>query len=242
MNSASCAVASPHGVTLDDVDGIRTLGDAHDFLSRLARDHGFVHHAALRFAPEPEGRPTRQLAVTSFPRDIVQAYERAMLSSGSRAMASARASARPFAWDRHVPRPGGEDQARAVLAKTGVTMGLTLPVAGRDGDRGLVMFGGDRTIPALQETALLSLLAHGLFDRVVAIQNEERYTREFRLTLRERQCLMWTSAGKTAPEIAEILDLSEHMVEHHLAGCIDKLGAVNRTQAVAKAIRLRVID
>jgi LuxR family transcriptional regulator, quorum-sensing system regulator BjaR1 len=242
MISASRAIAPTSASILDDLDLIRSLGDAHDFLNRIVREHGFAHHAALRFAPESEGRPTRQLAVTSFTRDVVQAYERAMLASGSRSMASARRSARPFAWNRHSPQPRGEDQARAVLATAGVTMGVTLPVAGRDGDRGLVMLGGDRSAPALEETALLSLVAHGLFDRIVAIQNEERYTRDFRLTLRERQCLMWTSAGKTAPEIADILELSEQMVEHHLAGCIDKLGAVNRTQAVAKAIRLRVID
>ena len=242
MISATRAVLPTSTAILDDLDLIRSLGDAHDFLRSLAREHGFAHHAALRFAPEPEGRPTRQLAITSFPRDVVQAYERAMLASGSRAMASARASARPFVWNRHVPLPRGDDLARAVLASAGVTMGLTLPVAGRDGDRGLVMLGGDRPAPELEETALLSLFANGLFDRIVSIQNEERYTHDFRLTLRERQCLMWTSAGKTAPEIAEILDLSEHMVEHHIAACIDKLGAVNRTQAVAKAIRLRVID
>jgi DNA-binding CsgD family transcriptional regulator len=246
MISASRAASPATGLTLDELDSVRTLGDAHDALNRLVRIHGFAHHAALRFSPEPETRPLRQLVVTSFPRDVVQNYERAMLSSGSRAMATARGSIRPFAWDRHVPRRraaiDGLDDARAVLAKAGVAMGVTLPVAARDGDRGLVMLGGDRPVPALEETALLSLLANGLFDRMVAIQNEERYTRDFRLTLRERQCLIWTSAGKTTSEIARILELSEHTVNQHVAACTQKLGAANRTQAVAKAIRLRVID
>lgn len=242
MTTATQFARRAGDLTLDDLDLVRTLGDAHDALGRMARDHGFSHHAALRFAPEPEARPSRQLALTSFSREVIHAYERAILASGSRTMESARSSARPFCWDRHFPRPRGEDRARAVLAASGVTMGLTLPVAARDGDRGLVMLGGDRSKPALAETALLSLFAHGLFDRIVAIQNVERYTQDFRLTQRERQCLMWTSAGKTGPEIAEILELSEHMVEHHLAACVDKLGAVNRIQAVAKAIRLRVID
>jgi DNA-binding CsgD family transcriptional regulator len=53
---------------------------------------------------------------------------------------------------------------------------------------------------------------------------------------------MWTSAGKTSAEIAAILGLSEHTINQHIAASTQKLGALNRTQAVAKAIRLRVID
>ncbi|MFN3550148.1 MAG: LuxR C-terminal-related transcriptional regulator [Mesorhizobium sp.] len=188
----------------------------------------------------------RQLVLTSFSRDLIRNYERALLASGSRALAVARDTVRPFIWDRHCPRgratPAGLDDAREVLSKAGVTMGVTLPVAGRGGDRGLVMLGGDRSAPAVEETAILNLFANGLFDRIVSIHNEERYTRDFRLTLRERQCLMWTSAGKTTVEIAGILQLSEHTVNQHVASCIQKLGAANRIQAVAKAIRLRVID
>jgi len=96
--------------------------------------------------------------------------------------------------------------------------------------------------PAVEETALLRLFANGLFDRIVAIQNEDRHTRDFRLTPRERHCLMWAGAGKTTAEIADILALAEHVVDQSIASCIRKLGAINRTQAAAKAIRLRVID
>ncbi|WP_170314575.1 helix-turn-helix transcriptional regulator [Aquibium carbonis] len=246
MNSVSRAVARTGDFSLSELDMIRTLGDAHDVLNRLARDHGFAHHAVLRFSPEPETRPMRQLVVTSFSREVVQNYERAMLASGSRALSAARGSVRPFAWDRKYPKPRiaapGLDDARAILARVGVTMGMSLPVAAQDCNRGLVMLGGERSTPTLAETALLSLFVNGVFDRIVAIQNEDRYTHDFRLTPRERQCLMWTGAGKSTAEIARILELSEHTVNQHIATCAQKLGAVNRTQAVAKAIRLRVID
>jgi len=246
MISVSRAFAPANDFSLDELDLIRTLGDAHDLLIRLARDHGFAHHAVLRFSPEPETRPMRQLVVTSFSREVVQSYERAMLASGSRALAAARASVRPFAWDRHHPRAriaaSGLDDARVILARAGVTMGVSLPVAAQNCNRGLVVLGGDRGMPTLTETALLSLFANGVFDRVVEIQNEDRYTHDFRLTPRERQCLMWTGAGKSTSEIARILELSEHTVNQYIATCAQKLGAVNRTQAVAKAIRLRVID
>lgn len=246
MISAFPAYPPANDVSLDDLDKIWSLGDAHDVLNRLVRHHGFAHHAALRFPPETEMLPMRHVVVTSFPRDIVRDYERAMLASGSRATTAARGSVLPFAWDGYSPgrraAAAGLADARGVLSRVGVTMGVSLPVAALDGVRGLVMLGGDRAVPAIGETALLSLFAHGLFDRIVAIQNEERYTHDFRLTLRERQCLMWTGAGKSTAEIAQILDWSEHAVDQHMAACTRKLGADNRTHAVAKAIRLRVID
>ena len=50
-----------------------------------------------------------------------------------------------------------------------------------------------------------------------------------------------TAAGKTSVEIAEILTLSEHTINHYLNRATKKLDAVNRTQAVAKALRLGLI-
>ncbi len=62
------------------------------------------------------------------------------------------------------------------------------------------------------------------------------------LAQREIVCLQWSAAGKTSLETAVILGLSPHTVNQHLAAAGEKLGAVNRTQAVAKAIRLGLID
>ena len=41
--------------------------------------------------------------------------------------------------------------------------------------------------------------------------------------------------------IAEILTLSEHTVNHYLNRATKKLDTVNRTQAVAKALRIGLI-
>jgi len=61
------------------------------------------------------------------------------------------------------------------------------------------------------------------------------------LTLRELQCLSWSAAGKSTDETAIILDLSAHTVNGYLKTAIRKLNAVNRTQAVASAVRLGLI-
>ena len=55
--------------------------------------------------------------------------------------------------------------------------------------------------------------------------------------------LHWrTAAGKTSVEIAKILNLSEHTVNHYLNNATRKSGTVNRTQTVASALRNGWID
>ena len=62
------------------------------------------------------------------------------------------------------------------------------------------------------------------------------------LSARERECLHWTASGKTSSEIATILELSEHTVNHYLSAACQKLGATNRAHAVARAIRAGLVD
>jgi LuxR family quorum sensing-dependent transcriptional regulator len=63
-----------------------------------------------------------------------------------------------------------------------------------------------------------------------------------RLTRREREVVAWASQGKSAWEIGEILHITQRTSEQHLANAASKLGAVNRTHAVAIAIRNRIIN
>jgi LuxR family transcriptional regulator, quorum-sensing system regulator BjaR1 len=63
-----------------------------------------------------------------------------------------------------------------------------------------------------------------------------------RLTDRERDVLSWAGRGKTSPETAVILGLSELTVDTHVRNAIGKLDARNKTQAVAKCVWLGLID
>ena len=62
------------------------------------------------------------------------------------------------------------------------------------------------------------------------------------LTARERECLAWTSVGKTAWEIGSILGISEHTAVAHLNAAVRKLGAASRAHAVAEALRRGLIE
>jgi DNA-binding NarL/FixJ family response regulator len=61
------------------------------------------------------------------------------------------------------------------------------------------------------------------------------------LSARERAILYWTAAGKTSSETAAILGISGRTVAFHIAKILFKLDAVNKTQAVAKAVMLDLL-
>jgi len=62
------------------------------------------------------------------------------------------------------------------------------------------------------------------------------------LTRREKEAMVWLALGKTSWEISVLFDISEGAVNKLIARSVEKLGAVNRTQAVVNAIRLGEIE
>ncbi|MGP0090646.1 MAG: MEDS domain-containing protein [Xanthobacteraceae bacterium] len=62
------------------------------------------------------------------------------------------------------------------------------------------------------------------------------------LTPREREVLGWVARGKSTREISEILGIAGRTVDEHVRVAGRKLGAANRTHAVAIAFREGVVD
>ena len=54
--------------------------------------------------------------------------------------------------------------------------------------------------------------------------------------------LAWVAQGKSASEIAEILHIAKRTVDEHVQTAVRKLGAQNRTHAVAIALRDAIIN
>ncbi|HEX9891844.1 MAG TPA: helix-turn-helix transcriptional regulator [Actinomycetota bacterium] len=57
------------------------------------------------------------------------------------------------------------------------------------------------------------------------------------LTPRQHEVLALVAEGRTTGEIARQLDLSPHTVKNYLERIYERLGARDRTQAVAMALR-----
>lgn len=62
------------------------------------------------------------------------------------------------------------------------------------------------------------------------------------LTPRELEVVQWIANGKSSWEISKILNISERTVKFHTSTIIQKLGASNRTHAVAKSLSYGLIS
>jgi LuxR family quorum sensing-dependent transcriptional regulator len=74
------------------------------------------------------------------------------------------------------------------------------------------------------------------------VERDPRWARKHtRITARELAVLRLLSLGRRTAEIADVLGLGEETVRSHLKKLQSKLGACNRTHAVAEALRWHLI-
>ena len=153
----------------------------------------------------------------------------------------ALSSARPFEWSVSAceSQESQEHRVREVmrfLADFGFKRGFVVPIHNADGfEAGVGMVGDKLDFPPEIKPGL-HLMALYAFERVrqlVVTTAEEMPS----LTKREREVLAWSAQGKSAWEIGEILQLTKRTVDEHAQTAMRKLGASNRTHAVAIAIR-----
>ena len=83
---------------------------------------------------------------------------------------------------------------------------------------------------------------HVALMRITAAQQATTQNPPVQLGERQIEILRWLHCGKTNPEIAQLLGTTERNVKYHLGEIFQKLNVFNRTQAVAKALALGVID
>jgi len=79
---------------------------------------------------------------------------------------------------------------------------------------------------------LLADFAHMALSNV---HREEMATSAAKLSIREVEILRWHADGKTANDIGRILSISIDTVKFHTKNAVVKLGASNKTAAVARA-------
>ncbi|WP_367718194.1 helix-turn-helix transcriptional regulator [Nitratireductor sp. GISD-1A_MAKvit] len=120
--------------------------------------------------------------------------------------------------------------------------GLALPLSTEQRHQGVIIFLGSDI--HLERNTLLDLhgQCHALFAQMMECQPFPITCNGPTISNRELQCLKLTANGLTSEEIAKRLGLSVHTANQYLANTTQKLDAVNRVHAVAKALRTGLID
>ncbi|OLP58814.1 LuxR family transcriptional regulator [Xaviernesmea oryzae] len=228
-----------------EIAQLRTQFDVMRFMKRKAQVFGFRYFMIAR-VPGMEVSSLASLSIVSnVPVEIVNHYDKIGLLQSSVGIKRLRETTTPFQLDfDEWRRLSGQQEGLAahidVLRAHEVEQADYFPVHFADGSRAVVIFLGGRHQFSMAALMELQMIAIHVYNRLAEIGLVLR-DNGVELSDREIECLNWTAAGKTSAEIASIIGLSEHTVNHYLNHVTRKLGAVNRTQAVVKAIRLGYI-
>ncbi|MEZ2129392.1 MULTISPECIES: LuxR family transcriptional regulator [unclassified Sinorhizobium] len=244
LSEQQLAKADRVGEYVAEISSLKTQFDIFRFMKRLTEAFRCRAFMVMNLPPITSFDLQSNSIITSWPAELLAAYDHEGLLLNSPVLRRLRNSTLPFFYDtsqNHAERDDGKTPIIiSLFDRFRMPRCTFFPAHDAAGTRGAVSLAGDRERFTSEEMKELAYVAIHVFDRLAEIRNMDvRITDS--LTDREIDCLNWTAAGKTSAEIADILSLSEHTVNHYLNRATKKLDTVNRTQAVAKALRIGLI-
>ncbi len=147
----------------------------------------------------------------------------------------------PFLWSELTPMCRGDPAAVRVMNEAGdfrLRAGFTVPLYTLDGEVAGFSLAGERVELPPEKRGMIQLIATFALGRILILEEPPKEP----LSQRERDVLRWAAEGKSEWEIGAILGVSEHMADKAMRSIRVKLRTASRTHAVAKAIRLGLID
>lgn len=212
-------------------------------LREVTHAFGYAYVTLLRLPGGSNAYALPTVLESSLPVWVVNAMTKGGALGDCPVIKRGASSMMPQYWSLEDPDLACEPLMEAVasVGSMGIASGLMVPVTGMYGNRHLINFAGDReplSQASLNELGMIALHALEVYDRLCRVGSKGPSP----LTKRELDVVRWTAQGKTSVEIAELLSISEHTVNTYMNNAMRKLDCVNRTQLVAKTIRLRLID
>lgn len=149
-----------------------------------------------------------------------------------------------FTWEEAPIRAERTDNVRQMMGEAsefGLNAGFAIPLITLEGDIASVSLGGERMDLPQRAKGMLTLISTYALGRAMQLRTRKPATLYRPLTSRETEAMRWAADGKTEWEISVIMSISEHTAAKHLNNARAKLGAANRVQAIANAIRWGII-
>ncbi len=230
-----------------DLDRSRSISDiASQVLRHLSQVGAETVIATAMPTPGVVGR--RQLKSVLFheiPPEWVSRYASRGYGFQDPVIHRMKSSSVPFYWSDLEPDIHDDPAAQRIMdesAEFGLKQGFSASLVTLDGQTVGFSLAGRRLEIDREMRGVLTLIASYAIGRAIALQQEASDQPEkIVLSSREREALQWASDGKNDWEIGEIMSISEHGVDKHMRSVRAKLGVINRTQAVAEALRRGLI-
>jgi LuxR family transcriptional regulator, quorum-sensing system regulator BjaR1 len=212
-------------------------------VAHAARHFGLEHVIAAGI-PAPGKRLEPYVLMHNWPRGWYDRYNDRGYLHLDPVIRKLRRTTMPVVWSSAPYDPSCDTSGHAVMVEArefSLNNGLSVPIYTLSGDQAAVSFGGARFDLSDADQKALHLIAIYAHSKAAALRTAGHGQHHHRLSARETEVLQWVAAGLSSQEISERLGIAHSTVETHVAHACRKLDVVSRIQAVAEAIRARLI-
>lgn len=231
--------------TIDFIDHLNRVNSAQEICDELVRITGRygLDRLMAGTVPDPrqaESEQRKHVLLCGWPDEWLNRYAGHNYVGIDPIVGHVKRGLNPFEWReavKHIDRADPGNKVMNEAADFGLRSGMVIPLVTVDGTLAIVSLGGRNVEIPPQATGMISLVSTYAIARSIQIIAKAELTAGSELTKREAECIRWAAEGKSEWEISRILGISEHTSEKHLLNAKAKLGAANRVQAVAEAIR-----
>jgi len=224
--------------------------DDGDFFSRLnkaTKSCGFEMFMVAVEVVDRTGSTVRHV-VSSYPLSWQRTYVEREYANNDPTVAHCQRNTAPIVWSESLFTAAHAQPFFEEAQSHGIKHGVSAAVHERVGAKSMLSLTRDKPLDLhpgesaelMAAAQVLSSCAHVAASRLLSTRLDE--PRRNTLTPQEKTCLRWVSQGKTAWEIGQIMNVSHYTVVFHLKNIMAKLNVVNRSQAVAAAIWLGLLD
>jgi DNA-binding CsgD family transcriptional regulator len=223
---------------------VRTEYEILHLMRRLIARYGFSHFMIARMPMAEEQRFSERLVLSNWPAELVRQYDASEAFQPSTLVERLRRTKLPVAGGAELLQAAGKGAEwrtiRQLQTHPEMARHFAVLLHTTSGEPFVAMFSGRREEPAGVERAMIYLALVQLFECLEQTFDAGTAARE-KLSSREIECLRWAAAGKSSDEIAIILGISAYTVASYFKSATRKLDAVNRMQAIARAMRMKLI-
>jgi DNA-binding CsgD family transcriptional regulator len=225
-----------------------TVEELHTSTTAIARQMGFEHFLYGVQVNTSLTRPYRFI-LSCYPEEWRKHYDEEGYANIDPTVAHCAKTSIPIIWKNEVFKGRKEARVRSEAKDCGLVSGASFSVHGGGGDTAMLSLSTSRESREVQDNIvammgkaqLLTCYLHEAVQRIVLSKGPVPL-KKISLTEREKECLLWAAEGKTGWEIANIVSISERTVTFHLQNAAQKMGVVNRQQAISRALSMRLIE
>ncbi len=236
-------------VLCDAFDAIERAKSSEELrieMEKFAKTMGFEHFAYALTINVPSLK-AQQYFINGFPRKWLERYVSQAYFKVDPVVRYAQNNTLPALWNDEMFRDGKSAEFWEEARAFGLQAGMSFSVHDQPGVTGIFSLARDTPLD-LKEVDLAALIGRAqtftsLLHHAVARIDLPKLLplQSASLTARERECLKWAADGKTAWEIGQILSITERTAVFHFNNVMHKLGASNKTQAIVRAVALKLL-